>query len=78
VGGGLSLQGAIDVFPDKPWKFSASINQSGLTESTELTDFELYMGYFNKRNEFAMGWRSLINSEGDTLDGSFVGLNFWF
>ena len=78
IGGGVSFQGAVDFFPEKPWGLSGAASYSFLEDNVRIADFEFKIGYFRKRNEFNIGYRSLVNSHGDNLNGPFVGVAFWF
>lgn len=78
IGGGASFQGAVDFFPEKPWGLSGAVSYSFLEDHVRIADFEFKVGYFRKHNEFNIGYRSLMNSHGDNLNGPFVGVSFWF
>ncbi|MFH1231264.1 MAG: hypothetical protein V1709_07180 [Planctomycetota bacterium] len=78
IGGGVSFQSAVDFFPEKPWGLSGAASYSFLEDDVRIADFEFKVGLFRKRNEFDIGYRSLINSHGDNLNGPFVGITFWF
>ncbi|MFH0887733.1 MAG: hypothetical protein V1871_00805 [Planctomycetota bacterium] len=78
IGGGASFQGAIDLFPREPWGLSGSVSYSFMEDHVRIADFEFKLGYFKKHNEFDIGYRSLMNSHGDNLNGPFVGVAFWF
>ena len=78
VGGGLGFQGAIDVFPGKPVGIHGGIGYAFLTSGVDITDYELKLGWFNKRREFTLGYRSLVNSQDEDLSGPIVGFAWWF
>lgn len=76
--GGLALQGVIEVFPGKPWGIHGSAGYALLEGGADLIDLELKFGLFRRRTEFTLGYRSLINSQGNDLSGPFLGWSWWF
>jgi hypothetical protein len=76
--GGVLFQGAIDVFPAKPWVLQGSIGYALLDGDKGLTDLEFKIGRFHRRTELYLGYRSLSNVNGARLNGPFAGWSWWF
>jgi hypothetical protein len=78
IGGGASFQGAVDLFPEKPWGLSGAVSYSFLGNNVRIADLEFKLGLFKRCNEFDVGYRLLMNSHGDNLNGPFIGVALWF
>ena len=71
--GGLCL----DVFPKEPLsiRFSADFSRPA---GHRLTKLETTFGWHNDNLEIFTGYNSLINSNGQNLDGPLFGAALWF
>jgi len=74
---GLSIQGAADWFPAPPISLRAHAAWLIFSRST-MADLQAEARLHWNRFALGLGFRSLVNSVGDSLTGPFVSLTVWF
>lgn len=74
---GVSLQGAIDWFPLPP--LSLRVHAAALVFSgSTILDVQAEVGFHWNRFALGLGFRTLVNSQGDDLTGPMASLTVWF
>lgn len=73
----LCLKGSLDYFPKKPWGLHLKASYAAPTYRN-LIDIDARAGIYAGPVELFVGYHTLINSVGDSLDGPIFGCALWF